>query len=97
MKSDVGSNQEMMAQHLENHREILACSQRTVNIQHSIQSIKIIYLTSMVCAWCIALIAVCAIALVVKVTKAQPGKIMWSHVCIRSIQVMISKQVSWAS
>lgn len=28
----------------------------------------------MVCAWCIALIAVCAIALVVKVTKAQPEK-----------------------
>lgn len=28
----------------------------------------------MVCAWCIALIAVCAIALVVKVTNAQPGE-----------------------
>lgn len=28
----------------------------------------------MVCAWCIALIAVCAMALVVKVTNAQPGK-----------------------
>lgn len=27
---------------------------------------------SMVCAWCIALIAVCAMALVVKVTNAQP-------------------------
>ena len=30
--------------------------------------------TSMVCAWCIALIAVCAMALVVKVTNAQPGE-----------------------
>lgn len=30
--------------------------------------------TSMVCAWCIALIAVCAMALVVKVTNAQPDK-----------------------
>lgn len=28
----------------------------------------------MVCAWCIALIAVCAMALVVKVTNAQPGE-----------------------
>lgn len=30
--------------------------------------------TSIVCAWCIALMAVCAMALVVKVTNAQPGK-----------------------
>lgn len=28
----------------------------------------------MVCAWCIALIAVCAMARVVKVTNAQPGE-----------------------
>lgn len=30
--------------------------------------------TSIVCAWCIVLIAVCAMALVVKVTNAQPGE-----------------------
>lgn len=42
--------------------------------------------TSMVCAWCIALIAVCAMALVVKVTNAQPGE---RRVNSSSIRLMI--------
>lgn len=37
----------------------------------------------MVCAWCIALIAVCAMALVVKVTNAQPGKKRANNAFIR--------------